>query len=419
MEDKELKELLKIDFPEIKGNEEKILAVCKAKNVEHNKRLKKLTYVLSGFVVLTFIFVLSITLLNNRLPSDVVKINNSIAYLDSIYNNEAKMLEIMKIEKDIQTISEDNYAKIKMSKLSHETTLTVNNLKSSVKWSELFVIDEQYCGVESIVDFCNVSVAKINENSLIPSDAYEERINDIEFNKIFLILVDIPYSEINSFEDDNVLLNMLRQELNKDDYRSPFYVMYDIQDKTNIEFMIHPSGYIVITIKKVLAEEITIYKKYVSIVRVNYEDFGSLFDRENLEKYNLYKNYNIVMNGINIKNTNISSINFMSISENGSSSIVKIINDKNDIDSIMFFINNENMLFDKEIYYVNSYDLSCVTIGISLNLSDGSTDNITCKISNEGVLKVKESNDLYIYYTDKNVIDYNALLACIKNLLYK
>lgn len=419
MKDEELKVLLKIDFPEIKGNEEKILAVCRAKNVEHNKRLKKITYVLSSFVVLTFIFVLSITLLNNRLPSDVVKINNSIAYLGSIYNNEAKMLEIVKIEKDIQTISEDNYAKIKMSKLSHETTLTVNNLKSSVKWSELFVIDEQYCGVETIVDFCNVSVAKINENSLIPSDAYEERINDVEFNKIFLSLVDIPYSEINSFEDDDVLLNMLRQELNEDDYRSPFYVMYDIQDNTNIEFMVHPSGYIVITIKKVLADEITIYKKYVSIVRVNYEDFGSLFDRENLKKYNLYKNYNIVMNGINIKNTNISSINFMSISENGSSSIAKIINDENDIDSIMFFINNENMLFDKEIYYVNSYDLSCVTIGIALKLSDGSTDNITCKISNEGVLKVKASNDLYIYYTDKNVIDYNALLACIKNLLYK
>ena len=419
MEDNELKNLLKIDFPEIKGDEEKVLATCKARTTKHNKQLLKLTYLLSGFIVLAFISVLSIVLLNNRIPSDVARINNSIADLDSIDNDEEKMLEIMKIEKEIQVISANKRTKINMSKLSYETTFTVNNLKSSVEWSEFFVIDELYCGVDLIGDLSSVSVALINENSLSPNEAYEERINDVEFNNNFFSLVEIPYSEIYGLEDENVLLNMLRKELNVDDNHSPFYVMYDIQDKTNIEFMIHPSGYIVITIKKVLEEEMIIYKKYVSIVKVNYKDFEILLDKDNLKKYNLYKNYNTIVNVLNMEKLDNYSIDFLSISENSSSSVVKIIKDENDIDLIMSFINNENALFDKEIYYVNPYDLSCITIGIALKLSDGTTNNITCKISSEGVLKIKENNDSYIYYTDKNVIDYNALLVCIKNLLYK
>lgn len=418
MEDNELKNLLKIDFPEIKGDEEKVLATCKARTTKHNKQLLKLTYLLSGFIVLAFISVLSIVILNNRIPSDVARINNSIINLDKIENDEEKMLEIMKIEKDIETIPIDKKTKIDMSKLSYETISTVNNLKSSVEWSELFVIDELYCGVELIGDLSSVSVALINENSLSPNEAYEVRINDVEFNNNFFSLVEIPYSEIYGLEDENVLLNMLRKKLNVDDYHSPFYVMYDIQDKTNIEFMIHPSGYIVITIKKVL-EEMIIYKKYVSIVKVNYKDFETLLDKDNLKKYNLYKNYNTIVNVLNMEKLDNCSIDFLSISENSSSSVVKIIKDENDIDLIMSFIDNENVLFDKEIYYVNPYDLSCITIGIALKLSDGTTNYITCKISSEGVLKIKENNDSYIYYTDKNVIDYNALLVCIKKILYK
>ncbi len=418
MEDKELEELLKMNFPEIRGDEEKVLLACKKRKNKYNKILKSSIYVLSSFVVIASIIIMSILLINNRIPSDVEKINDAILSLDNIENDEEKMLEIMKIDKEIQTIDNDKLQNINNTKLLYEKNLTVNNLKNSVEWSELFVIDEQYFIVESIVDLSNVSVAKINENSLNPNEAYEERINDLDFNKSFLSLINVPYSEI-SLENDNVLINMFRKEMKSYDYRSPFYVMYDINEDSFFQFMIHPSGYIVITIQKLLEDKITLYKKYVSIVRVNYEDFELLLDKENLKKYNMYKNYNIVKNEMNIGKTDISSIDFLSIIENASSSIAKIINDKDDIELILSFINNDNMLFDKEIYYVKPYDFSCITIGISLKLSDGSTNNISCKISNEGVLKVRASNDPYIYYTDKNVIDYNALLACIRNILYK
>ena len=389
MSDERLEKLLEednINVPKTNFNSKEIISYCECKTRKITK--KRLIFSLSSFVLIGII-VLSFVLINNVMFSNVSKINNSIANLDSIDNDEEKMLEIMKIEKDIENISVKQQTKIDMSKLSYESAKTIKNLKSSVEWSVLFEIDEQYCDIGSIGDLSNVLVAKINENSLRPSDAYEERINDAHFNKSFLSLVDVPYSEINSLEDDNLLINMFRKELNEDDYRSPFYVMYNVNDYNFFEFMIHPSGYIVITNKKLLEDEITVYKKYVSIVRVNYEDFAILLNKDNLKKYNLYKNYNIAIDELNINKIDISSIEFLSVSENGSSSIVKIINDKNDIDSIISFINNENVLFDKEIYYVNSYDLSCITIGIALKLSDGSTDNISCKISNEGVLKLK------------------------------
>lgn len=420
MEDKELEELLKLDIPNIEGNKDKVLEACKARNVENNKKLTRRIYYIPSFVVLFIITILSIVLLSNRESIDISKINKAIDNLEYIDNDEEKMIAIMNIEKDIQNVSADKQEKINIDKLMYANNITVNNLKNSVEWDELFVFDEQYRNVESIVDLRNESVAKIIINGLMPTKAYEERINDIKFNKSFFSLVDIPYSEINILEeDDNVLLNMFRKASKAGDYRHPFYVMYDIQDNTNIEFMIHQSGYIVIRVQKVLEDEITICKKYVSIVRVNYEDFEILFDKDNLKRYNSYKNYNILLNVLIMEKLDNCSIYSLSIIENSSSSIFKIIKDENDINLIMSYINNENVLFDKEIFYVNPYDLACITIGIALELSDGSIDHIVFKVSNEGVLKVKASNDLYIYYTDKNTIDYNALLACIENFLHK
>ena len=83
MEDEELKELLKIDFPEIKADENKVLAVCKARNTKYNKQLMKLTYVLSSFVVLAIVAVLSIVLLNDRIPTGVTNPNDKIEIVRS------------------------------------------------------------------------------------------------------------------------------------------------------------------------------------------------------------------------------------------------------------------------------------------------------------------------------------------------
>ena len=70
MEDEKLKKLLKIDFPEIKGDEDKVLAACKARNENNNRPLIKIAYALSSFLVLTVIVVIGVLLFNNsEVPS--------------------------------------------------------------------------------------------------------------------------------------------------------------------------------------------------------------------------------------------------------------------------------------------------------------------------------------------------------------
>ena len=416
MGDEELKELLKIDFPEIKGDENKVLTGCKASYDKYNKKITGLAYTLSSFVIIVCIVILSIVLINNK-ANDVIRINKSIDSLARINDDETKMLRIMTIEKELLNVSAVKKENINISKLSYEKTVTVNELQQSVEWNDFFLKDGQYCTLESVNGLREASIARVVGDALKPTSSYERRINDGIFNEYFFDLVDIPYSEIVDLDDEE-LINMFRNHTTENDNRLPFYVMYGAPDDTFFEFMIHPSGYVVISVRKPLDDKMAMYKKYVSIVRINYEEFNELLSKDNLEKYDLYENYNIELNIIDSNHLDTDFIEFLSISENFASSTAIIVENKDDINLIMSLINGTNVLFAKERYNISAYDLSCITIGIAIKTSDGSMESIVCKVSNEGILSIKTHNDPYIYYTDKGKIDYNALALCIKEIVY-
>ena len=68
----------------------------------------------------------------------------------------------------------------------------------------------------------------------------------------------------------------------------------------------------------------------------------------------------------------------------------------------------------KELYYINSYEMSSINIGIVAKSEDGMIDNWTCSVSNEGILYIKPYESQYVYYTNKECVDYFGLLEYIK-----
>lgn len=241
MEYDELKKLLKIDFPEIKGNEKKVLAACKARERKYNKQLIKLTYFLASFVVLTVIAVLSIVLLNNRVPNEVAEINDAIADLGSIKSDEKRMLEIMEIKKDIQNISADKQKKINMSKLAYETNTTVNHLKNSVEWNGCLNTNNSYVTLENI----------LNHNEIIEISMIKGRYSLLRFiststlfNDGLLLLFDLPYIDI--IDKSESFQNEYKDVLGTDYNNEYTFYLMDNDESESVVIRVYDSGYVLI-----------------------------------------------------------------------------------------------------------------------------------------------------------------------------
>ena len=270
MKDEELKELMKIDFPEIKGDENKVLSACKARNDKYNKQLIRLTYVLSSLVVIAVIVVLSVVLLSNRIYSDVAKINNSIDNLENIDNNEEKMLEIMKIEKEIQTISPDKQSKINMSKLSYETTTTVNNLKGSVEWGDRLnseILSYSFTEITNNFEIKELYAIK-GLNSAFRIQVSKKELIDLLTSYFYLPYIDVVNNKEIFYEEYALLLNG-----NSKDY-CVFQVIFDGNTSESL-FNIHVygSGYVLLTETIKDGDSETILNMYISLIPLDYSDF--------------------------------------------------------------------------------------------------------------------------------------------------
>jgi len=270
MEDEKLKELLKIDFPEINGDKEKTLAVCKARNIQNNKQLTRFAYVLSSFVVLVLVSLISVLLFNNRIPSDVTKINNSISELKNIEDDEEKMLTIMKIKKEVQSISEDKRKKINMSQLSNEISITSNNLKSSAEWSNNLNNEELFYTFTEITN--NYEIKELYAikglNSRIKIQISRKELIDLLASYFYLPYANIISSKETFYEEYSDILNG-----DDSDYCN-FHVIFDDSNNNSL-FNIHVygSGYVLITTTIKGSGNETITNMYVSLVSLDYMSF--------------------------------------------------------------------------------------------------------------------------------------------------
>ena len=90
MENDELKEILEMDFPNVEIDSKKIISACLAREDRHHKQFIRLNIVLSSFIVLVGIIILSVVMMNNNTPikpNDKIEIVRSSGYVISGNNS--------------------------------------------------------------------------------------------------------------------------------------------------------------------------------------------------------------------------------------------------------------------------------------------------------------------------------------------
>lgn len=268
MTDEKLEKLLKedvIDVPEVKVNSKKIVEYCKEKTNKRNTRQKRLIISLSSFVLLILI-VLSLGLMNNQYYSSVNKVNKAIDSLDSINDSSVRMQEIMKIDKEIKTLSLNKQEKVNMDKLSYELKTTTTNLKNEVEWNDVINNEATYFTFDEIInknDIKELFVKKgLVSNTTIRLTGNE--FTDSLLETFFLPYIDIIDSKESFYEDYKVQLSGDTND----------FCSFQINDSGNtnepvFNIYVYGSGYALIT--ETINNSLT--KAYISLISLDYSEF--------------------------------------------------------------------------------------------------------------------------------------------------
>lgn len=268
MTNEKLEKLLKedvIDVPKTKFNSKKIIEYCEEKTNKRNLKRKRLIISLSSFVLLLVLMALSFVLVNNQYYSSVAKVNKAIENLDSIHDNNIRMEEIMKIDKEIKTLSIKEQEKVKMNKLSYEIKTTTAVLKNDASWSNVLNNDVTYFMFNEVI---NTEINELFVKKGLKSNA-TIRLTSNEFTDSLLEKFHLPYIDImdnkeSFYEDYKVQLSG-----DTNDFCNFQINDYDDTNERIFNIYVYGSGYVLIT--ETLNNELA--KVYISLIPLDYLEF--------------------------------------------------------------------------------------------------------------------------------------------------
>ena len=265
MENDELKGFLKIDFPDYKVDNEKIISSCKQsekkKSVNNSIVLK---FVLSLLCVV--LMMMAVLFINYTDISSVAKVNEAIENLDCINDSNLKMQEIMKIDKEIKTLSIKQQEKVNMYKLSYELKNTTTNLKSAASWSDVINNEVTYFAFNEIIDTYEIKELFIKKDlvSNITIRLSNDEFIDSLLETVYLPYIDIIDNEENFYENYKVQLSG-----DNNDFFSFQINDYDDANEQIFNIYVYGSGYVLI-IENINNE---LAKAYISLIPLDYLEF--------------------------------------------------------------------------------------------------------------------------------------------------
>lgn len=382
-----------------------------------NKKNKRLVngIILISLIAILFagLFIFGSLFFYNK---DIRTINKSIENLQEIKNDEERMMIIVKLRKDILNLSSKKKERVNNDKLEFYAINTSLSIKESVEWNILLKDDCLYNSINSISLCENIGILNAVKETVMPLNIYKVIVTDEKSDYNFKNIIDIPYFEISSPENDNGLDEMLNKN-NDSLNRLSYSLISVINDQAYLEFKIHSSGYIILSVEKILDGSINVINKYISVIRIDYEYLASLFENNNLEPNCMDNDSSDEYIFLDNDYIYVCAIKFVSTNEGAASSICKIVRDINDINLLMSYLCDKNALFDKIIFDYDPYYMDCINIGIDLEKNDGNSIDLLCEISRDGIFSLRIAGDSYRYLTDKKVVDYDGLLKSIRSLL--
>ena len=285
---------LKLDYNTIKEDVSKLVhnEVGMYPHKKTKVLLKKAFYIgFVGIVLLSLtLFIIFINNNGNNLDNERIdSINNSISNLDNIEDDEQRMIEISKIDKQIQDLPEEEQKSINSLTLDMAAFTTANALRDNVKWNNYLSNDVAYFRLENIVD-----LNKINTVTLGDLAGYEDNNTHIIENKEkikgILELIDVPYSSLINdadLESDEANLENVKNAIEMDcdlSLATNCFLKGDLSTDEHIDIYIYSNGYVLIKIYSIGYEGKNEINSYASLVKIDYNIISNVLNEESLEK---------------------------------------------------------------------------------------------------------------------------------------
>ena len=208
--------------------------------------------------------------------SDADIINNEIANLENEEDNNKKILNIIKIERKVKTLSIEEKESVNNDLLISIKKETVKLIMDGYTWSEYVDDKETFILLEDILD--HKKITSLTVEKPIYSSSYVFTINDISFINDLISLIDLPYLDISGNNDA------------KDEYYTSkanfrdncgFYVTFD-DAKMGMMIAIYENTYIIIN---QFDNNETSLRVFIPLIFVDKDLCSHLTSYDNLNKF--------------------------------------------------------------------------------------------------------------------------------------
>lgn|GEM_PF-2193816 len=224
----------------------------------------------------TTIIAPSTTSNTQTLSNDAIRINEEIDNLESIEDDEERMLKIMEIEREVKTLSSFDQDNINNEKLLSETNRTTIILKNNLNWEDHLNMNVNYVDLNEIID----------RNEILGMNIYNNRRRDemwVSQSKTFyndvLQLLDLPYIDTKGnygvYEEFDI-----PADINYVNYKS---LLLQMGNNKSIEIGIPNNGYIRIYVRGLNElNQYVLYNSFVSLIKGDFDAISEFLNNENL-----------------------------------------------------------------------------------------------------------------------------------------
>ena len=276
MENDSLKEILKMDFPDIEIDSEKIISAC-IKRAERKRKFMKVASLSIVSLLLTIIAIIGIVVLENeKISTNVTRINRSITDLERIESDEERMMRIVELDREISAISKRSKENINVSELTYISSSTSAALKDSVKWGNSVNRSIAYYLIDTLIDINDISEVNIHKEKF-GSEMWICK--QKTFYSSLLGTLELPYIDLfENFSEE------LAHEFS--DYTNYYSFILYLSNDDIVDIGVFNSGYVIIEIYGIKQDgHYGIKGRYVSLVRADCESLHGFMTNANFDKY--------------------------------------------------------------------------------------------------------------------------------------
>ncbi len=282
-------------------------------------------------ILIVFVSLILFGCNTNNVDADVTIINTSINNIDSLKDNNEKIIEIVRLEKEIALLPKETKELIDIKKLEEKRDNVSLSLKNSTKWSSYLNKNNSYYRLESIIDIGTINKIQLSRELFA---FMKVDIIDDNFMNSYISLIDLPYINV---VDSTEGFNNFKDSFYSEYENILIFRTYIINSNKTYGVDIMKSGYVII-----YSLDNNSPDYYVSITKRNYDEFNDVLGNDEL-----YSEY-YIEEEVMIDLAYINGIDFSILFSGSASSILYRLGRDKTKEFLANFFDNTNFINDKE-----------------------------------------------------------------------